>query len=880
VIVRLYRALLVAYPRAFRERFGAELQLAFAEGLIAARRAGRRRALTFIGTRFTDAVASGLAERFGRVPAPPAPGRQIMILRLAFDLRTALRQLARQPAFAAIVIGTLALGIGANTAVFSVVDGVLVKPLPYRDPGQLGFLWTKLEWIGVPRAWIAGGHIALLQLESTTISDLVPLRTTEAQLTGVGNPEQIRLGWTSTNFADVLGVQPMLGRSLRREDGLAGSPRVVILGHALWTGKFGADRDVIGRQVAIGGQPHEIAGVFGPDFRFLSPTSLSSAVSPEAWVAGVWDFPAMPTSSYSFALMIRATHDKRLEDVQAELNAIGARLDREQYNSRGFGWALVGMRQNLTGTIAPVLWIVQAAAVLVLLVASANVASLFLVRTAGRRQELALRAALGAGRARLGRQLVLEAMVLSALSAALAVGLAYGAVAVLKAANPAALPGLATVAVDGRVMLVTAAVTMLAGMVFGLLPLLQTRGDLRTPLQHGARTSEGRSTQRLRAAFVTGQIAMALTLVTSAALLVRTFAAIRSVDPGFDAGHTVIARVTLPSMKYPNGTGAAAFFDALVDRLAAIPSVQIAGGTSSPPLSGRASQINVRARNREETRAVVDVISATSGYVRAAGLRLLEGREFTRDDRPAGLEVAIVDDVLAKRLFPGESAINQVIDVEMVKAPVTIVGVVKQAHQYAIHRTDRPQIYRPYTQRPALGLTAVIRTRLDAGAIAPQIRRAVTALDPTQPVADIRTMSSAVDASLLDRRLAMTLVGGFAGAALLLAAVGLYGLMSHMVSQRTREIGIRVALGAQPREVRWMVVRRGAILASIGLAIGLIAAYASRRLLETQLFQVSPTDLSTLAGAAGLLLAVALLASVIPARRAVSIDPVEALRSS
>ena len=880
MIVRLYRALLAAYPRAFRERFGAELELAFSEGLAAARRVSRRRALAYVGTRFADAIASGCGERFGGAPAPPVPGRQIMMLRFAYDLRAALRQAARQPGFAAVVILTLALGFGANTAVFSVVDAVLVRPLPYRDADRLGFLWTKLEWIGVPRAWIAGGHIALLERESTTIADLVPLRTTETQLTGAGNPEQIRLGWTSANFTDALGVQPMLGRWLRREDALAGSPRVVILGHGLWTSKFGADPDIVGRRVELGGQTHEIAGVFGPEFRFMAPTSLSGGVIPEAWVAGVWDFPAMPTSSYSFGLMIRVKPDKRLEDAQAELDAIAVPLDREQYNNRGFGWALVGMRRNLTGTIAPVLWIVQAAAILVLLVASANVASLFLVRTAARRQELALRAALGAGRARLGRQLVLEATVLSLVAAALAVGLAYGAVAALKAANPAALPGLASVVVDGRVVLVTAAVTILAGMAFGLLPLLRTRGELRTPLQHGARTSDGRSTQRLRAVFVTGQIAMALMLVTGAALLVRTFAAIRSVDPGFDAGRAVTARVTLPAMKYPNGAGAAAFFDQLVDRLAAIPAVEIAGGTPSPPLSGRASQINVRVPNREETRALVDVMSATSGYVRAAGLRLLEGREFTRDDRAGGLEVAIVDEVLARRLFPGESAVNRIIEVEMVKAPVTIVGVVKQAHQYAVHRTDRPQIYRPYTQRPSLGFTAVIKTGLDAGAIAAHIRRAVADLDPAQPVADIRTMSSAVDASLLDRRLAMTLVGGFAGAALVLAAVGLYGLMSHMVSQRTREIGIRLALGAQVTEVRWLVLRRGAILALAGLAAGCLGAFAGRRALETQLYQVSPTDITTLASAAGLLLLVALLASYIPARRAVSIDPVEALRSS
>ena len=879
MIVRLYRVLLAAYPPAFRARFGAELQLAFSEGLIVARRRGRRHALAFIGSRFVDAITSGMSERLARVPAPPMPGREKLIMRFLFDLRNALRQLSRQRSFAAIVIVTLAMGIGANAAVFSVVDAVLVRPLPYRDADRLGFMWSKLAWIGVPHAWIAGGHIAVLQREATTLSDLVALRTTEAQLTGAGTPEQIRLGWTTANFTDVLGVEPRLGRSLRREDGLAGSPRVAILTHALWTRKFGADSNVVGRRVEIGGQPHEIVGVFGPDFRFVSPGSLNSGVSPEAWVAGVWDFPAMPTSSYSLGLMVRIKPGKTLADAQSELNTIGARLDREQYNSRGFGWALISMRKTLTGGIAPVLWIVQAAAVLVLLIASANVASLFLVRTAARRQELALRAALGAGRARLGRQLVLEATVLSSLAAGLAVALAYAALAALKTANPDAIPAFTAVSVDVRVIAVTMAVTMLAGLAFGLLPLLHTRGELRAPLESGTRTSDSRSARRLRAVFVSGQIAMALMLVTGAILLLQTFAAIRSVDPGFDAGRTLTARLTLPAVKYPDGRSAE-FFDRLVDRLSAIPAVEAAGGVSAPPLSGRASQINVRAANRDETRALVDVISISRGFVKAAGMRLLEGREFAREDRAGGEEVAMIDDVLASRLFPGESAINRLIDVEMVKAPVTVIGVVKQAHQYEVHRTDRPQLYRPYAQRPVLGFTAFLRTGLDAAAIVPQLRQAVADLDPAQPIADIRAMSSTVDASLLDRRLSMMLLGGFAGAALMLAAVGLYGLMSHTVSQRTREIGIRIALGAHSANVRWMVLRRGATLAGIGLLAGVVGAYATRRWLETQLYQVSPTDLATLAGAALLLMFVALLASYIPARRAMSIDPVDALRAS
>jgi putative ABC transport system permease protein len=882
VIERLYRALLVAYPREFRERFGDELRLAFAEGRRAAARRGTRRVIAFVCTRLTDALTSGLAERFSRGGTRDPKGPPIMLTRLVYDIRSAGRQLVRQPAFAAVVVLTLALGIGANTAVFTVVDGLLVRPLPYRDPGQLGFLWTRLEWIGVPRAWMSGGHIAQLQREMTTIDDFVPIRVLETQLTEAGDPEQIRVGFVTTNFTGALGVQPVSGRPFRPEDGLTGSPKVTLLSHAIWVQRFGADPNAIGRRVGIGGQPHEIVGVMAPDFRFLSPTSLGRPLSADAWVPGTWDFASMPTSPFSFALLVRVKTGKQLADARAELDAIGGRLDRERYGRKGFGWQLVGMRDNLMGEIRPVLWLVQTAALLVLLVAAANVGSLFLVRTAGRARELALRAALGAARPRIVRQLAMESTVLAAVAAMPAIVLAYLAVEGLKSVNPPAIPGLAGVAVDGRVMAATVAVTLLAGLAFGLLPLVQlSRTDLRSPLQDGMRISGSRGMRRLRAVFVTAQIATALVLVASAVLLIRTFAAIRSVDPGFDAGNVVTARVTLPAARYPNGAGVPLFFEQLIDRLAAIPGVDAAAAANFTPLGRRANQINVRAIGADVSeRVLVDAIASTPGYVRAVGLTLLRGRDFTRDDRPQRPPVAIVDDALARALFQDADPVGRTINVEMFEAPATVVGVVKQPHLYDVHRDDRPQIYLPHAHTTTSGLTLVLKTPLDAAAIGPHIRRAIREMDATQPVADIRTLESTVDASLVDRRLVMTMLTGFGAAALLVAAVGLYGLMSYLVNERTREIGIRLTLGAQASEVRWMILGRGALLAAIGLAVGLAGAYAGRRILETQLYAVSPTDLATLAGAGVFLLLVALTACYVPARRAMSIDPVKALRAN
>jgi predicted permease len=802
-------------------------------------------------------------------------------MRITYDVRMAMRQLTRQPGFTSVVIFTLALGIGANSAVFSVVDGWLVRPLPYHEPQQLGFLWTRLEWIGVPRAWMSGGHIAQLQRELTTVSAFVALRTSETQLTGAGDPEQIRVGLVTANFTDALGVQPIAGRPFRPEDDLAGAPRVILLSHSLWTTRFGADPSVVGRRVEIGRVPHEIIGVMGPQFRFLSPSSLGRALSPEAWVPGRWDFGPMPTSPYSWALLVRAKPGRQLTDVRAELDTIGERLDRERYGNKGFGWALVGMRDNLMSEIRPVLWLVQAAALLVLLVASANVGSLILVRTAGRARELALRAALGAARTRIVRQLAMESTVLAAIAAIPAIGLAYVAVAALKAANPPAIPALSSVAVDGRVMLATAAVTLLAGIVFGVMPLVQlSRRDLRGALQDGARTSGSRGMRRLRAVFVTAQIATALVLIASAVLLIRTFAAIRGVDPGFVAEDVVTARVTLASARYHDRAGVAVFFDQVLERLSGLSGVTAAGATSSPPLGRRANQSNVwRSAAEPSSRALVDVVVTTPGYVKAAGLTLLRGRDFESADRPERPPVAILDAKLAHTLFGDADPIGQTLVFENLEGVTTVVGVVKQAHLYDVHLDDRAQIYLPLAHMGSLGMTMVLRTQLDPAALAPQIKRAVADLDPAQPVADIRTLTSAVDASLVDRRLAMTLLTGFGGAALILATVGLYGLLTYIVNERTREIGIRLTLGAQATEVRWMILRRSAILASAGLVVGLAGAYASRRLLETQLFAVSPTDAATLAGVAALLLLVALAAGDLPARRAMAIDPVKALRA-
>ena len=880
MLARLYRLLLFAYPRRFRERFGDEMCLAFLEGYHRARRAGRRSAATFLVTRLADAWISGFGERrsqrASRVPL------EVLMSRLALDLRSALRLLRRQPGFTLVVVLTLALGIGANSAVFSLIDGVLLRPLPYREPGQLAFMWTKLEWIGVPRAWISGGHIAVLQKETTLIESFVALRVSETQLTGAGDPEQVQIAQTTANLLDTLGVVPFIGRGFRTGEDRQGNSSVVMLSHALWQQRFGADAAVLGRQIVLGGQPVEVIGVMPPDFRFMVPSSLGGPVVPDLWSPGTWDFPSMPPSPFSFALMARVKPGVTMARARAEIDALGRRLDREIYNNRGFGWHIVGIVDDLTAQVRPALWILMGAAGLVLLIACANVASLFLVRAVGRERELALRTAIGASRWRLGTQLLVEAIVVTALGTTVALGLAAVAIAALKASMPTMMPRLDAVSVDWRVVAATTAVTLAIAVAFAILPILEFRRPrLATALKEGGRSAGSVRTQRLRSAFVIGEFAMALMLLVGAVLLIRTFAAIRDADPGFDPTGVITARVTLPAARYPQGGPSPVNFVAQVlEQIRSHPGVRDVAAVNAPPLSARASQFNAQPIGPADSpRLLVDRIVATPGYLRAAGITLIRGRDFADGDRAGAPAVAIVDDVFAKAAWRGADPLGQTMNVERIETPVTVIGIVRQPHQYQMHKADRGQVYVAHAQVPALAMSLVVRTTEDPLTLAPVIRRAVQAIDPLQPIAEVRTLRQVVDGRLSDRRLSMLLLSLFAAVAMLLAAVGIYGLMSYAVSQRTSEIGIRIALGARVGDIRRMVLLRSTMLVAIGVLIGGGAAYAASGWLATQLYGVSSTDIPTFAVVSIALVMVALMASYVPARRATRVDPVKALRS-
>jgi predicted permease len=794
------------------------------------------------------------------------------------DLRFALRSMRRRPGFTLIVALTLALGIGSTTAIFSVVDGVLLRPLPYRDPDRLAFSWTKLAWIGVPRAWMNGSHVLQLREETSHFEALVPMQMVTRQLIGTGTPEQVLVGVTGTSLFDVLGVPAAHGRVFRPDEGQPGRADVAVLGHVAWLQYFGADPGVVGRTIEISGSTVRVIGVMPPHFRFRIHSSLGQPGEPDLWMPGTWKLREM-REGYSLAMLARVKPGVSMTQAQAELDTIGARFDREHFRSRGFGWQLTPVHDDLVKQVRPALIALISAAALLMLIACANVANLVLVRTAAREREFAIRAALGGGSWRLLGQVLTENLALSAAGGALGLAVASVTVRAFIAWQALAIPRLYAVAVDGRVLLFTTAITLVTGMAFGLLPALRsTRRDLTEPLRTGARGLDGSSRQRGRSVFVVAEVALAIVLLLGAALLLRTFAAIRGADPGFSADGVLTARITLSPIRYPQGKGATAFIRTVLDDVAHLPGVEAAAATNAMPLSRTTNQLQAVPEGAPDDASIlVDAIRITPGYFRSLRITLLGGREFTWDDAPEQEMVAVVDEVYAATAWPKQNPIGK--HFKMNNQQRTVVGVVRQPRLYDVHRNDRPQVFMPMAQNVATGVTLVVRAHQPRGLIAP-MRQAIWARDAGQPVANVRLLTDVVGESLAVRRLSMLLLGGFAAAALLLAALGIYGVIASAVGERTQEIGVRMALGATARDVVSMVVGRGLRLVTIGLAIGLAGAVFFARLIQTQLYGVSPTDPATFTGAALLLIVVAMIAAWLPARRAARIDPSLALRAN
>ena len=800
---------------------------------------------------------------------------------LTDDARFALRQLRRQPGFAAVALLTLALGIGANTAIFSVVHGVLLRPLPFADPGRLVRI---AETSRGELNTVSPTNFVDWREQSRSFTGMAAVSNGQAALTGAGEPEQLRYAQATAQLFDVLGVPPLLGRTFAAGDDRWGGPRVVVLNEGLWRRRFGADPGIVGRPVVLDGESYEVIGVVPAEGAYPSTAEL--------WTPLAFDPAELPgmRGAHWLRVLARLRPDVEVAQGAAEMAAIARRLER-QYPEKNTaaGTDVAVLHDVMVGDVRTPLLVLLGAVGVVLLIACANVANLLLARAVGREGEIAVRAALGAGRGRIVRQLATESVVLALLGGAAGAAVAVLGVRALVAVTPdGVVPRLDTVRVDGTVLGVTLALAVLVGLLFGLAPVVQgMRLSLDRTLREGGRGTGG-SRRAVRAVDVLAgaEIALAVVLVAGAALLIRSFDRLRAVDPGVDVARVVTFDLQLPEARYGELDLQRAFNERLLGELRALPGVQHAGAVFGLPFSGFAYSLSFEVAGRPPVapgeRPSIQIRVATPDYFAAVGIPVRRGRGFGADDRAGAGRVILVNEAAARRFFPGQEPLGQQMSLgwtrDSVRMGGTIVGVVGDVRQFGLAEQPLPEIYVPYAQWPVDFTSIVLRTAGDPDAILAAARERVRQLDPALPLARVTTLERLAADTVAQPRFYMLLLGGFAALALVLAAVGVYGVIAYAVGRRTREIGVRMALGATSRRVLRDVVLRALALGGAGLAVGLVGALAATRLLRSQLYEVAPTDPATFAAVAVLLLLVAVAAAWVPARRASRVSPTAAMR--
>ncbi|HEV2915194.1 MAG TPA: ABC transporter permease [Pyrinomonadaceae bacterium] len=801
------------------------------------------------------------------------------------DLRYGVRVLIKNPGFTLIAIIALALGIGANTAIFSVVNAVLLRPLPFEDSERLVNVWSGNAKRGIKRYPTSYPNFADWRDQNRVFEHMAAYGETSVVLSGIEASEQIDGQMASGDLFKVLGVKAALGRVYSREDEESGSLRVAVISHDLWQRRFGADPKVVGRQIMLDGNSFTLLGVMPQGFSF----PLGQARDPQFWA------PLNPKSETNMerganylGVAARLRPDVSLQQAQAEMDTIARKLEQD-YPEKNTGRSinLVTMYEGVVGNIRPSLFVLLGAVGFVLLIACANVANLLLARGASRQKEIAIRTALGARRSRIVRQLLTESLLLSICAGAVGLLIALWGVDLLGTAIPVDIPRVKDIGLDSRVLGFTVAVSLLTGLIFGLAPALSTsKTDLNETLKEGGRSStQSIRRNRVRSLLVVSEVALSLVLLVGAGLLIRSFLQLQTVNPGFDPHNVLTASIALPSAKYAEERQQAEFFNQLLERAAAQPGVQTVGITSLLPLSGQIAQnvFNIEGRPPlppgERLTAHARVISPE--YLRALGIPLLKGRNFSSQDTSNAPKVLIINETLARRYFPGEDPIGKRVTPTIAENfTAEIIGIVGDVRHMTLDTEVTPEFYVSHLQLPQPYMTIVARAAesSNAASLTAGLRSAVQQVDADQPLSDVRTMEQVLADSTARRRFNTLLLGLFASLALVLAAVGIFGVMSYSVTQRTHEIGIRMALGARESDVLRMIVGQGMILAVIGLAVGLAAAFGLTRLMSSLLYGVSATDPLTFAGVSLLLAAVALVASYIPARRATKVDPMVALR--
>jgi len=802
------------------------------------------------------------------------------------DIKYSLRRLRKTPAFTAIVILTLALGIGANTAIFSVVNTVLLRPLPYRAPEQLVSIEHFYPSLNNMEAPVSARGFRDYRDKTKSFESVAVENQTAANLTGTGDPERVPATRVSGDWFHVLGVAPMLGRPLQRDDDQPGREHVVVLSYGLWTRLFAGSPSAIGKNVELNGETYQVVGVMPPEFRsFFARTAdifTPLALAPTAFTNGY-------TNEY-LNLVARLKPGIRLEQAQAEMKLFAENLKKENPNNFAPTWTLkVRSLDDLsTGRIRPVLLVLLGAVGFVLLIACANVANLLLARAAIRIKEIAIRSALGADRASLIRQLLTESVILAMTGGVLGLVLAQWSVKSLVAFNPN-LPRASEVGIDTNVMIFTLLVSVLTGLLFGLAPALQTsHTNLQETLKDGSRSGAadfaGRS---LRRGLVVAEVALSLTLLIGAGLLIKSVARLQGVDPGFDPHNVLVFNLSLPEIKYPTDTAQRLFLEQLMPRLNALPGVRAAGVTSVIPFGGGWSTASFNIENfvvpPGQNGPWGDVRIVSPQFFGALRIPLKKGRLFNEQDIASSPPVTVIDEQFVKKYFSNTDPIGKRITFGARRGQtdstwITIVGVVGHAAHEGLDAEPRIQYYFPTTQSGLRGMTVAIRSAGNPLSLLPAAREAVHSIDRNLPLAAVNTMDKLVESSVGQRKLSMILLGVFSVIAMLLASIGIYGVMSYSVTQRSRELGIRMALGAARSRVLALVVGQGMALAGAGVAIGLVAAFALTRFLTSQLYGVGATDPVTFTLVSALLVAIALLATLLPAMRATRVDPVVALR--
>jgi putative ABC transport system permease protein len=803
------------------------------------------------------------------------------------DIRYAIRLCLRTPGFTTVAVLALALGIGANTAIFTIVNAVLLEPLPFREPDRLVAMWeTNARRPGRPNT-ISPANFLRWRERATVFERTAPFYDYRVNLTGAGAPEELVAMDVTPDFFPALGVPTLAGRTFAAEEGPKGHDEVAVLGFNLWQRRFAGDPGIIGRTIQINGRPITVIGIMPADGRlFLKRWSLTGKAA-DLWMPFAFTAAQRQPRGRYLSAIARLKPGVPLTEARAQMDTISRGLTQE-FPEFDAGWStlLVPLHDELSGDLRPALLVLSGAVGFVLLIACANVANLLLARGAARQREMAIRTALGAARMRLMRQLLIESLVLCVLGGALGLLAARWGLDVLLALSPPDLVDLDRVHLSYPVLAFTGLVSLATAIVCGFAPAFEgSRAGMQEALKDGARQA-GTSVRhrRIRQVFVVAEIALAVVLLVGAGLMMRSFGALRGVNPGFDAHNVLTARVTIPSARYQTDDKRVAFFSDLVARLAALPGVEAAGAISFLPLAGSGAATGFRIVGRPDPlpgqEFVTDVRVCDDGYFGALKVPLRRGRLFTEREMREPSTVVVVNEALVRRHFPNEDPIGKrlIIDMKEVNVPTEIVGVVGDLKSADFATDARAMTYWPHPQLAYSAMTLTLRTTADPASFAPIVEREVRALDRDQPVSDLRTMDQWVSRTLAEARFSSTLLMTFAGLALMLAAIGIYGVMSYAVSQRTSEIGIRLALGAEARDILRMIVGNAVRLAAVGLAIGVVLALALSRTLSSLLFQTAGTDPLTFALVVALLGAVALAASYVPARRASRIPPVDALR--